>query len=178
MSIDTTQPAAEDQDPLCISGPLEIENQKDSIGFMLSRIGEAVTSRFSALVAEHDLDPRRFLVLNLISEHEGESQQAIALSIGVAKSQMVAVVDELESDGLLERRVNPIDRRQHALHLTRKGRSVLDGALSTAAEYETFLRSALSEREAKDMLKSLQKLAGLTGTTGGAAVVADKLSSD
>ncbi|MBI5311389.1 MAG: winged helix-turn-helix transcriptional regulator [Actinobacteria bacterium] len=178
MSEPATQPQSEEQEQLCVAGPLEVSGQQDSIGFMLSRIGAAVSDRFAALVAEHDLDPRRFLVLNLISEHEGESQQAIARSIGVAKSRMVAVVDELESDKLLVRHVNPIDRRQHALRLTDKGRAVLNGARSTAAEYEDFLRSALSEREAKDLLKSLHKLAGLTGTTAGAAAVADKLSVD
>lgn len=108
----------------------------ESIGFMLSKVGNAVSERFGQIVGEFGLVPRQFFVLNLIHQHEGESQQAIAESIGVAKSQMVAVVDELETKGMLERRANPADRRQHALFLTKAGHKMRETALAAAQEHE------------------------------------------
>src|SRR6266566_185064 len=41
-------------------------------------------------------------------------------------SRLVALVDGLESRGLVERRDNPNDRRTYALHLSGAGRSMLD----------------------------------------------------
>lgn len=145
-------------------GPLEMEGSANSIGFMLSKVGAAVAGKFGRVVGEYGLVPRQFFVLNLISQHEGESQQAIAESIGVAKSQMVAVVDELEQKKLLERRVNPSDRRQHALYLTKTGLKLRDQTLSAAIELEEYLRSTITKDEADVLVSALQKLAVLDGT--------------
>lgn len=145
-------------------GPLEMEGSANSIGFMVSKVGASVADKFGKLVGEYGLVPRQFFVLNLISQHEGESQQAIAESIGVAKSQMVAVVDELEEKKLLERRINPNDRRQHALYLTKSGLKLRDQTLSAAVELEEYLRSALTKHEADVLVSALQKLATLDGT--------------
>src|SRR6476620_1897544 len=117
-------------------GPLSMEGAHESIGFLLSRVGTSVSDQFGEAMAAHGLVPRQFLVLNIISEHEGESQQAVSESIGVAKSRMVGVIDELEGKGLVERRVNPYDRRQHALFLTKEGRKMRDAARSTAFGHE------------------------------------------
>ena len=146
-------------------GPLEMEGADSSIGFMLTKVGSAIAERFADLVCEHGIAPRQFFVLNLISEHQGESQQAIAESIGVAKSQMVAVVDELEAKGFLERRTNQNDRRQYALHVTSNGSKLLEETRAVAADYENSLRSALEPSEVEAMLSALRKLALLEGTS-------------
>ena len=92
------------------------------------------------------------------------NSRPIAESVGVAKSQMVAVVDELETKGLLERRVNPNDRRQHALYMTDAGLKVRETALGAAVEFENLIRSALTVAEAEIVLGALHKIAGLDGT--------------
>lgn len=145
-------------------GPLEMKGAKDSIGFMLSKVGNSVSERFAAIVGEFGLVPRQFFVLNLISEHQGESQQAIAESIGVAKSQMVAVVDELEQKGMLERRANPSDRRQHALYVTPRGMELREKTRAAARKHEQWIRSQLSADEARAVLAALQKIAIADGT--------------
>jgi DNA-binding MarR family transcriptional regulator len=148
-------------------GPLEMEGAHESIGFLLSRVGASVSEQFGEAMADHGLVPRQFLVLNIISEHEGESQQAVSESIGVAKSRMVGVIDELEEKELVERRVNPYDRRQHALFLTKKGRKLRDAARATAQEHEGRIRAALPPDAAPVMLEALQRLAELDDTPPG-----------
>jgi DNA-binding MarR family transcriptional regulator len=139
----------------------------ESIGFLLSRVGASVSEQFAAAVSEHGLVPRQFMALNIISEHEGESQQAVSESIGVPKSRMVGVIDELEEKGLVERRVNPYDRRQHALFLTDAGRKMRDKARQTAVEHEARIRAVLSPAAAKQVLAALQKIAELDDTPPG-----------
>lgn len=144
--------------------PLVMQGATESIGFMLSKVGGAVSTRFGEILDEFGLVPRQFFVLNLICQHEGESQQAIAGSIGVAKSQMVSVVDELESKGFLERRVNPIDRRQHALFVTKSGKAMQETAIDAAQAHEAAIRSVLTKAEAEVVLGALQKLATVDGS--------------
>jgi DNA-binding MarR family transcriptional regulator len=49
----------------------------------------------------------------------------LATALGTLPSRLVAIVDELESKGLLERRPHESDRRSYALHLTEKGKANL-----------------------------------------------------
>jgi DNA-binding MarR family transcriptional regulator len=144
--------------------PLVMQGATESIGFMLSKVGTSMSARFGEILSEFKLVPRQFFVLNLICQHQGESQQAIAGSIGVAKSQMVAVVDELEAMGFIERRVNPDDRRQHALFVTKSGEAMQDKAITAARNHEASLRARLSAKEADTLLAALHKLAGIDGT--------------
>jgi DNA-binding MarR family transcriptional regulator len=146
------------------AAPLVMQGATESIGFMLSKVGGALSARFAEILQDFDLVPRQFFVLNLICQHQGESQQAIAGSIGVAKSQMVSVVDELESMGFIERRVNPDDRRQHALFVTPSGEAMQEKAINAARAHETSLRALLSKDEADTLLGALHKLAGIDGS--------------
>jgi DNA-binding MarR family transcriptional regulator len=70
----------------------------------------------------------------------------------------VAVVDELERAGFVERRRDPRDRRAYALHATPAGRRVLDrGAKAARQAEERFLAplTASDRRRLKQMLRTL-----------------------
>ena len=71
---------------------------------------------------------------------------------------MVAVVDELESSGFVERRRDPRDRRAYSLHATAKGRRALQraGEATERAEQE-FLAPlpAADRRRLKQILRTL-----------------------
>ena len=72
---------------------------------------------------------------------------------------MVAVLDELEADGLAERRVHPSDRRKHAVHLTAKGKRTLTKARQLALDYADELLAPLDAEERETLRLLLRKLA-------------------
>lgn len=63
------------------------------------------------------------------------TQQALATALGTLPSRLVALVDDLKSKGLLERRPHESDRRSYALHLTEKGQSTLQAIGRIAPEH-------------------------------------------
>ncbi|MBS1635723.1 MAG: MarR family transcriptional regulator [Bacteroidetes bacterium] len=71
---------------------------------------------------EHlDVD-RYFAVLYYIHEHtECCCQQRICDDLVIDKTAMVKVLDHLSKLGLIEKRVNPDDRREFFIHLSKKG---------------------------------------------------------
>jgi DNA-binding MarR family transcriptional regulator len=146
---------------------LEMKGAKDSVAFMLSRVGASVAGLFAGCMKEEGFEPREFLVMNLVASHEGESQQAISESVGIAKSHMVKVVDQLEQRGLIERRPNPEDRRQHALYLTPEGRKQRNHAQHAAQKLESDLRAHLTDAEIVALKSALGKLAEIDGTPPG-----------
>src|SRR5215204_3223742 len=129
-----------------------------SVGFLLSQVGIYASRRFAERLAVIDLHPPLFRVLNVVDAAEGRSQQAIGEAIQAPASRMVAIVDELERRGLVERRPHPGDRRVHALYLTGKGRRMLTRARKIAAEHEADLTRGMSEAESKRLIALLQRV--------------------
>lgn len=129
-----------------------------SVGFLISQLGFFSSKRFMEALAPAGIDPREFLLLRFVAASEGRSQQALAERLGIPPSRMVALVDHLEEGGLLERRPDPDDRRVRGLHLTRKGRGVLEKAGKIAIDYETQLCAGINRDERELLIDLLQKL--------------------
>lgn len=129
-----------------------------TLAFLLSQVGIHASRRFAELIAAVDLNPPLFRILNLVDAAEGESQQAIGAAIDVPASRMVALVDELEQRGLVERRPDPADRRVRALYLTTKGRQTLAKGRKIAREHEEALTRGLAPPDRKRLVDLLQKM--------------------
>ena len=138
--------------------PAVAERPPRSVGFLISQLGFLSSRGFMAALAPVGLDPREFLLMRFVAASEGKSQQALAERLAIPPSRMVALVDRLEDAGLLERRPDPEDRRVRGLHLTRKGRGVLDRAGKIAIDYETRLCAGINREERELLIDLLQKL--------------------
>ena len=62
--------------------PLAGDHAPSSVAFLLSQVGIHASQRFARRIAEIDLQPPQFRVLNMVDAVEGRSQQAIAEAIG------------------------------------------------------------------------------------------------
>jgi DNA-binding MarR family transcriptional regulator len=80
---------------------------------------------------------------------------------------MVALVDELERRGLLQRRPSPVDRRAHALVLTPEGRRLLGKLMQMSAAHEAQLCAGLSQAERRRLLVLLSQVAAQQGLPTG-----------
>jgi DNA-binding MarR family transcriptional regulator len=129
-----------------------------TLAFLLSQVGIHASRQFGERIATVGLNPPLFRVLNLVDAAEGRSQQAIGRAIEVPASRMVALVDELEQRGLVERRPDPGDRRVRALYLTAKGRKTLTRGRELAKQHEEELTRGLEAADRKRLLDLLQKM--------------------
>ena len=94
------------------------------LAFLLSQVGAHAAGRFAERLEPLQLKPAHAGILRVIRQADGLSQQALGETLGMFPSRLVAVLDELERYGLVERRDNPTDRRSFLLRLTPKGRSL------------------------------------------------------
>jgi MarR family transcriptional regulator for hemolysin len=70
---------------------------------------------------EHTPVERYYFPLYLIGKNNGTiSQKELAELLLMDKVSMVRILDALQADGFIVRKVNPDDRRQHLLHMTEK----------------------------------------------------------
>ena len=94
-----------------------------SLGYLLKRTELAVTGDFRRRLATLGLRPTTFTILAVVDQTPGLSQSVIADKMGVLRTNIVALVDELQTARWIERvRAN---RKAYGLHLTEAGRVIL-----------------------------------------------------
>lgn len=135
--------------------------------FLLAQIGAHAAQEFARRVTELDLTPAHAGLLRLIAWQPGHSQQALAQQIGTPASRLVRLVDALEDRGLVERRRNPADRRNYALHLTDAGTAFMRSLGQIAAAHEDDICAALSAPERAFLNQLLTRIAEQQGLTPG-----------
>ncbi|MFL5872000.1 MAG: MarR family winged helix-turn-helix transcriptional regulator [Solirubrobacterales bacterium] len=129
-----------------------------TLAFLLSQVGIHASRQFAERIDAAGINPPLFRILNLVDAAEGRSQQAIGQAIEVPASRMVALVDELEQRGLVERRPDPDDRRVRALYLTPEGKHTLARGRKIAKQHEDELTRGLAAADRKRLLDLLQKM--------------------
>jgi DNA-binding MarR family transcriptional regulator len=130
----------------------------DRIGFLLGRAHLAHRARAEQALAAFGLSGKGLGALSVLVDEGPLSQQRLGERQGVDRTTMVAVVDELERLGLVERRRDPADRRAYSLHPTSKGRRVQRNAREVAKRAEDeFLAplAAADRRRLKEFLRTL-----------------------
>lgn len=126
----------------------------DSPAFLLAQVGAHAAMKFAERLGAIDLSPPHAGILRFVSASGGISQQALAGSLRILPSRLVALIDELEQRGMVERRDDAADRRSYALHLTDKGRDAMKVIGRVARDHQEALLSSLDAGE-RDLLASL-----------------------
>jgi DNA-binding MarR family transcriptional regulator len=125
-----------------------------SAAFLLAQVGAHAAARFAERLGPLGLTPAHAGTLRIIAGSAGASQQEVAERQGLFPSRLVALVDELQERGLVERLENPRDRRTHSLQLTARGKQTLEAVGRVAREHQDALLSALSAQQ-RELLASL-----------------------
>jgi DNA-binding MarR family transcriptional regulator len=116
-------------------------------GYLLAFIAEHATGHFERAVGVHGIRSRHAEMLVVIDAEGPMSQRALGRRLRIDKSPMVGLVDDLERLGLAERRRSRSDRRIQALHLTAKGRTVLERVEQIAAAEQARTFGVLDDEE-------------------------------
>jgi DNA-binding MarR family transcriptional regulator len=122
---------------------------------------------FAERIAALDLTPPQAGFLRLVATEPGSSQQAIAGRLGMAPSRLVRIVDDMEQRGLIERRRDPGDRRNHALYLTADGGRLMGRLAAAAAAHDDALCAALAPEEREQLKELLGRIAADQGLEQG-----------
>jgi DNA-binding MarR family transcriptional regulator len=126
---------------------------------MLSSLGYAISRRFHQVLGPLELEPGEFALLRAVDASDGESQNALAERLHISASWMVAIVDDLERRGLLERRPHERDRRVRNLQLTAGGKRLLRKAERQAQQFDQRVSDPLTDTELLQLLDLLDRVA-------------------
>jgi DNA-binding MarR family transcriptional regulator len=108
--------------------------------------------------AAEGLRKPHFTVLVALAEIGPASQAELGRRLWIDRKNMVAVINDLEGAGLVERTPDEQDRRRNAVRLTAAGTAALDRLNARADAAQAALLAALSESERHELERLLQKL--------------------
>jgi DNA-binding MarR family transcriptional regulator len=125
------------------------------LGYLLKHAQLRLTELTTAALAPFDLNGRELAVLAVLAGHEPTSQQQTAARLGVDRTTMVALVDTLQSKGLVARRPGAADRRKNVVALTELGRDTLDRATLASDAAERQFLAPLTQPAAQQLKAAL-----------------------
>ena len=128
------------------------------IGYNLKRAYVVVSSDFRRALGDDGFAPRQFSALSLIVQFPEITQSELARKLGIERSGLVSIVDDLEGRGFVSRMPVPGDRRVQALTPTKKGCSAYLHARELVRDHEVKLLSDLTRDEVETLIGLLRKI--------------------
>ena len=95
--------------------------------------------------------------MTVLRDHGESSQADLAGTLQLDRTNLVGLLNELETEGLIERRRSPEDRRRHTVVLTDEGRERLARAEFTLAAAEDLVLGALTAKQRDTLYELLHK---------------------
>jgi DNA-binding MarR family transcriptional regulator len=124
---------------------------------LLDHLARLTRARAESALGSHGLRPRHLVALTMLRDHGGMPQHALAAALGMDRTNLVGLLNELERHGLVERRRSPEDRRRHIVELTRAGAERLAEAEDDLAEVEDDVLAGLTEAERATLYDLLRR---------------------
>jgi DNA-binding MarR family transcriptional regulator len=141
------------------AGPSEVLASR--LGYLLKQAQQRLVLAAAPVMTQYGIDGRELAVLTVLAADYPLSQQEASERLGVDRTSMVALVDELEAKGLVERHRSPEDRRKNIVQLTDTGERCLDGAGNAREQVEREFLAPLGDKLSQQFLRALQILAGV-----------------
>jgi DNA-binding MarR family transcriptional regulator len=124
---------------------------------LLDHLARLSRVRAESALTPLGLRPRHLVTLTVLRDHGGATQQALATTLQIDRTNLVGLLNELESGGLIVRRRTDEDRRRHIVGLTDAGRQKLVDAECALAAAEDDVFSALDAEQRETLYQLLQQ---------------------
>ena len=128
------------------------------IGYNARRAALSIIEIFLQRMAPFGLRPVDFSVMSVIHHNPGVTSRQLCTALNLLPPNLVGLVQDLQSRGLIEKKPHPRDGRAVGLHPTPQGRQLMAEAESTAVALESDRAHRLSPQERQTLLALLQKI--------------------
>lgn len=127
-------------------------------GYHLRRASTAFVADFNTAMEGSGLRQVPFAVLSVVAANPGINQGAVGRVLGIKRANMVALINELVDRGLVNRGVDPNDRRAFSLAPTSAGEVALADAVQRIQEHEQRMLVDLGAQDRATLLDLLGRL--------------------
>lgn len=137
----------------------ESETRPSDLGWSLGVLLRAYERGLASALADVPHGFRGFLVLREVVRGAHPSQAALAASLGIDRTVMTYLLDDLEGAGLVARRVAEVDRRQRRVLATPDAEGLLADLEQRVAHAEDAVFGALEPSDRRTVSALLRRAA-------------------
>jgi len=130
------------------------------IGAVLDRLARQLRAHGESTLKALGMRPRHMVTLTVLRDMGPSTQQSLAHTLAIDRTNLVGLLNELEAEGLIERRRAPEDRRRHIVDLTPEGREALARAEFALAAVEDDVLHRLTREQREELYRLLQLATG------------------
>ena len=133
-------------------------NPLRSFGFLLKDVTRLYVRRFEQRAAALGLTLPQCRALVYLAMHEGISQVRLAELTDIEPMTLVRILDRMEADGWLERRLDSADRRARRLHLQVKAKPLVDSIWELVELTRTEAFAGIPQQQSRVLIDLLAKV--------------------
>ena len=126
----------------------------------LASVNRKLRALFDARVKERGLTLSRARALFALSKRDGLNQRELADELGIETPTIVRLLDGMEKQGFIERRVEASDRRAKQIHMTARGRDIAGEIDKLACEIREQVLGGVDHKDKAIALQVVSLMAG------------------
>ncbi|SIS65493.1 MarR family winged helix-turn-helix transcriptional regulator [Neptunomonas antarctica] len=131
---------------------------KETLGFLIFDVARLMRRAYQQKQNNSCLTLAQARALLYVAKGEGVRQVDLAEALEVKPITLARLLDELEKNGLVERRRDPQDRRAHQVYLTSAAQPHLASIKKVIEVIRNEALSDLTEEQIENLLFSLEKM--------------------
>lgn len=129
--------------------------EKDSLGFVLSDVARHLRRHFNRKVQDLGLTQAQWQVLFYVARHEGCRQIQVAEALDMQPISVARIIDRMQAAGWIERQSDPDDRRAFNLYLCEKAAPILQQMKKMGLEIRALAVQGIAPAEQEKLLQML-----------------------
>lgn len=132
-------------------------NLQDSMGFLINKLAHKMATGLDSRLKEHGVTISQWTILAVLWKHEGIAQVEIQQHLAIEGSTVTGIIQRMIREGLIQRKVDPEDRRVQRVYLTDKGRALEEKLVIEAMTVNQQALQGLSEDEQAFFMRLLKR---------------------
>ena len=136
-------------------------NLYSNVCFLLSRAQQTVSQIYRGKLAEFDLTPSQYIILQCLWEYGSLSPGQLAEATYIERPAITGILDRLESKGMIRRIPDYYDRRSSNICLTIEAAKMKDDIMAVAQEAHNCIMSEIDEKQSREFLDMLHMIANI-----------------
>ncbi|KZN37983.1 hypothetical protein N480_14665 [Pseudoalteromonas luteoviolacea S2607] len=133
-------------------------SKNDSLGWHIAVLSKIMASKLEEELKKFDLKLAYWPTLMLLWEQEGQTQTDLTNGCQTNHYTTTRVLDKLEVCGLVERRLDPSNRRVFRIFLTERGRELEAPLTQIATNINKQVLHKLEQKDQKALLELLKSI--------------------
>lgn len=132
---------------------------ENNIGFIVNRAAKAFVKALDTDLRENvGVTFGQWKVIVMLANQNGLTQKEIADRLGLEGPTLIPIIDKMEQEGLLVRKVDPDDRRNNRIYRTEKADELWDRMIECALRIREVSLRGIHEQDINIMRKVLEKI--------------------